>query len=190
MKKSILSVALLATLFACEKDEKDVTNPDDGHEEELITTVNVEVTEPITTISATYSFQDVDGPGGNDPTKLDTITLVENTSYNVSLSFLNESEDPAENITEEISEEADEHFICFDSSDDKITVTRTDSDGTYELGLESTWAAGSVSTNGTITITLKHQDEGKDGTCTPGETDVEVTFPVKVVSSEIEVMQL
>jgi len=181
IKKTLLVSGFLAMIFACEKDDNKVDTPTDEHEEELITSVDVEVQHVGSETTNTYSFKDLDGPGGNEPTQLDTIYLIENSRHDVSLSFLNESENPAENITAEISEEADEHIICFESSNGDVIVNRSDSDGTYEIGLESTWTSSNAGSVSSMTITLKHQGTDKDGTCTPGETDVEVVFPVKIL---------
>jgi hypothetical protein len=54
-------------------------------------------------------------------------------------------------------------------------IVRTDSDGTYEIGLKTKWKSFGIS-NGTVTVTLKHQPGIKNGTCTTGETDAEIAF--------------
>jgi hypothetical protein len=124
----------------------------------------------------TFTFKDIDGAGGLEPTVFDTIKLVTSENYTVQVEFLNESSAEAEDITEEILAEAEEHIICYSSSEDDLLITRTDSDGNYEVGLESSWSSTEASI-GTVTMTLKHQPDVKDGTCAPGETDVEVVFP-------------
>ena len=60
-----------------------------------------------------------------------------------------------------------------------ITIQRTDSDGNFEVGLQSLWETGTTG-NGTVMIRLKHQPGVKDGTCAPGETDIELDFQTKV----------
>ena len=84
---------------------------------------------------------------------------------------------PADTISNEVLAEGDEHLFCFDPIDANISITRTDSDGTFEIGLTSDWITGNYS-NGLVTITLKHQPGVKDGTCSPGDTDVEIQFPI------------
>jgi hypothetical protein len=49
----------------------------------------------------------------------------------------------------------------------------------YEVGLQSQWTTGNAE-NGTTQIVLKHQPDVKDGTCAPGETDIDVTFVTEV----------
>lgn len=180
LKKYILPVAMIAMFASCEKDDNKVDNPGDGHEEELITTVRLIFTP--TQVFAqpdTFEFVDTDGPGGNSPTVFDTISLNANEVYTVSTEFWNESEAVPENITTEVLDEDDEHIVCYDSDNATLAVSRTDSDGNYEVGLSSSWTTTAVSM-GSITVSLKHQPDVKDGTCAPGETDVEVVFPFKI----------
>ena len=163
--------------FLSEKDEKKVTNPGNGEEEELSTTVRLIFNyDTISMPLDTFTFKDIDGPGGLEPTVFDTIKLVTSQNYTVHAEFLNESTAEPEDITEENLAENAEHIICYSSSEDDLLITRTDSDGNYEVGLESSWSSTEASI-GTVTMTLKHQPDVKDGTCAPGETDVEVVFP-------------
>src|SRR3990167_2160051 len=66
-------------------------------------------------------------------------------------------------------------FDCDWSSDVCSSDLPTNSDGTYEVGLLSSWVTQAIST-GETTITLKHQPGVKNGQCDPGETDIELTF--------------
>ena len=173
---------LAISLFSC-ADDDDATpqQPISPNDAELITTVKLELTDQNQMISV-FSFTDLDGDGGNPPV-IDTIKLNKNLSYTVSAIFLDESDsNDVEDITEEILEEDDEHLICFDIENiDGLTIRRTDSDGTYEVGLASMWNVSdtAVATNGIVRLTLKHQPDVKDGSCAPGDTDVEVDFPVQ-----------
>ena len=78
-----------------------------------------------------------------------------------------------------MEEEASEHLFCYDATNTNVSIVRTDSDGTFEVGIESRWFTGNVA-NGETTISLKHQPGVKDGTCAPGDTDVEVTFVTEI----------
>ena len=177
----MIAVLSTAMLSACKKDKNDPNDPNDPNEEELITTVSLYFTDTTGVApSATFTFSDPDGPGGNPPTKFDTIVLQANTVYRLSLELLDESKNPVEDITEEVLAEADEHLFCFEVNGIGITIVRTDTDGTYELGLESLWTVGAEG-SGSVTVALKHQPDGlKDGSCAPGETDVELEFQVMV----------
>ena len=71
-------------------------------------------------------------------------------------------------------------MFCFDVVDAHVNINRTDTDGTFEIGLQSEWVTTTAST-GTVTVSLKHQPGIKDGTCDPGDTDVEIQFPIVIV---------
>lgn len=185
MKASKIALGILAlalTVGSCKKDDDLVdVPPPDQNESEVITTFTINFTDPNgvqPNVSAT--FRDLDGEGGNAPTQFDTIRLAPNTTYNASILLLNESTSPADTISNEVLEEDHEHLFCFMSmGNEDVSITRTDSDGTYEVGLQSQWVTGMVS-SGAIHITLKHQPGVKDGTCTPGETDIELHFITEI----------
>ncbi len=177
MKKSayLFSLFFVATLLLVSSCGDD---PEPVNEEELITTVILRFSSP-GAATQSFTWRDLDGDGPNQPV-IQTITLSANTTYSVAIELLNESETPAEDITEEIDEERDEHLFCFEPSESiNLAISRTDTDGTYEVGLESEWETGNSST-GEVTVILKHQPGIKNGTCTPGEVDVEATFPVTI----------
>jgi hypothetical protein len=185
MKKRTLMylvIAMSTAIASCKKDEDDPkTPPATPNEEEVITTCILQFTDPSgvqPAVSAT--FRDPDGDGGNVPTQFDTIRLHPSTSYEASIILLNETVTPADSISNEVLEEGNEHLFCFDIMDANLNITRADSDGVYEIGLESIWVVGANS-NGHVTVTLKHQPDGiKDGTCAPGDTDIEIEFPIKI----------
>ena len=87
----IMPVALLAvSLFSCEPND-----PGHDHEEELITTLNVDLEAGGSTV--TLNFQDVDGDGGDAPI-ITVDKLAANTTYAGSITLFNESEDPGRGI--------------------------------------------------------------------------------------------
>jgi len=182
--KASLYLFLAATLMVGCKKDKDSPKPNNptppANEEELITTVKITFVdtggvEPTVTVF----FRDPDGDGGNAPTQFDTIRLAANSVYNATLEVFDESKNPVENITTEIVEEADEHIFCFTPTNVNLSIVRTDSDGTYEIGLASQWTVG-ITSIGTTQVVLKHQPGVKDGTCAPGDTDVELNFVTEI----------
>lgn len=179
--KFYLLGVLMLTAVACKKDPKPVVNPPaPENEEELITTFRITFTDPSgVNPNVIAMFRDIDGPGGNNPTVFDTIRLKPNSTYNAAIEFLNEAANPAENITAEILEEAVDHLICFDVTGANVAITRTDTDGTYEVGLASKWITTAVSSGNTI-IRLRHQPGLKNGSCDVGDTDIEINFVTKV----------
>lgn len=177
----ILILLAAVVVISCKKDDDDeMSPPPPSNEEEVITTLTLMFTDSAgVSPDVTATFRDPDGDGGNGPDIFDTIRLANNTTYFTSVLLLNETESPADTISNEVLSEADEHIFCFTPSGADVNIIRTDSDGTYELGLESTWYTGAIST-GSVQVILKHQPGTKDGTCNPGETDVDVTFITEI----------
>lgn len=180
--KSLLPIFALLTLYlgiiGCGPGPDP---PPPANEEEVLTTLTLNFVDSAgvqPAVSAT--FRDPDGDGGQGPDVFDDINLAANTTYDVTITVLNETVTPAEDITIEILEEADEHLFCFTPTGVDVTVTRTDTDGTFEVGQLSRWRTGAAGT-GTVQVTLKHQPDGvKDGSCAPGDTDIEVEFATEI----------
>lgn len=177
----VLSLSTMM-LVACHKDEQDPETPQVIiNEEEVITTCKLMFTDISgTSTDTTAVYRDPDGDGGNAPIQFDTIYLHSGTQYATEIVLLNETVSPPDSISNEVQEEGEDHLFCFSVSGTTIDIVRTDSDGTFEIGLQSTWTTTNAS-EGSVTVTLKHQPGVKDGTCAPGDTDVEVTFPVIIV---------
>jgi hypothetical protein len=174
----LLALALVFT--ACEPD------PVDPNPEELITTVTFTLTPDGGGSTITLTFKDLDGDGG-DPAVITGGTLAANTTYTGALTLLNESESPAEDITEEIEEEDEEHQFFFTSTVAGLAIAYNDMDADNNpIGLSTIVTTGDAGA-GDIIITLRHEPNKSasgvsDGDITNagGETDVEVTFPVDV----------
>lgn len=177
MTHKVLPILALA-LYSCEP--ADPTNP---NEEELITTFTVDLVGP--TSSAILSYVDMDGDGGSAPV-ISVDSLESNTVYSGSLSLLNEIETPAEDITAEVFDEADEHQFFFSSTGESIfTYNDQDSDGN-PVGLVFELTTGSSGSED-YTITLRHEPvktaagvSDGDITNAGGETDIEVVFEIVI----------
>ncbi|WP_298880273.1 type 1 periplasmic binding fold superfamily protein [uncultured Polaribacter sp.] len=184
--KSISTIKLLTVLFistfaftACSND--DDHDEDHEHGKELITTVTYTLTNGSDIVTLTY--QDLDGEGGNVGTYNVSGPLTASTTYTGVLKLENETEDPAENITEEIEEEGDEHEFFFASSVTGLTITKTDVDADGNpLGIETSLTTSAAS-SGTLTIVLKHEPtKPNDGTVdgSGGSAEVDITFNISV----------
>lgn len=176
-------IALTAvSLAACSSDD-DGDIPEIINEEEVITTLNLTLQSGAETIVLTS--QDLDGDGPNAPTITVSGNLDVSTVYNGTVEFLNETESPADDITEEVEEEADEHQVFYTPSsgvDAAITYGNFDSDNNA-LGTVITLTTGATAGTGTLTVTLRHEPtKPNDGTLSAagGETDIQVTFPITV----------
>jgi len=173
---------IAALIFtSCSNDDN---TPTVVNEEEIITTL-VAIFSPTTGgANVTYKSLDLDGDGPNDPVISNTGNLAANTTYNVAITLLNETESPLENITAEVEEEADEHQMFFlPGSGLNLTFeySNFDSDGN-PLGTRMEATTGDGST-GNLLVVLRHEpSKPNNGTLADagGETDISVSFPVTI----------
>lgn len=182
-KFQFLFLAVFALAFvACDDDDTVVPV-----EEELITTATVTLTPQGGGDAVVLNWVDLDGDGGNAPV-ITGGTLAANTVYTGDIQVLNETENPAEDITEEIEEEDEEHQFFFSVSGGlNATTAYTDADADNNpIGLAFTLTTGDAS-SGDFTVILRHEpDKGaagvKDGDITNagGSTDVEAVYPVTI----------
>ena len=168
------------TFSACNNKE------DEG---ELITTVKLSLSVAGGT-TMVHTWQDLDGAGGNAPVLPDTIKLGQITPggnpYTATLEFFNEQNGTKEDITLEVKNEAHDHFVCYEISSLSLppaglSISATDKDkNNLPIGLSTEWKPMGKDF-GVVVVRLKHQPGTKNGTCAVGDTDVEVTFPYKIL---------
>lgn len=183
------SALLLATLLlttACNRGEED---PDGDNDGEVITTIVLKFTEAGTNNTLEFTWEDLDGPGGNAPV-IDPIVLANDKTYNLSIELFDKTDpNDIEDITEEIEEEDDEHQFFFQGTavGNLIRIQYADEDGDGNpVGLKNTVTTISTG-SGTFIITLRHELNKnaagvKDGNIANagGDTDVEATFQLTV----------
>ncbi len=187
MKKIILSVfaivAFTTSFTACKKDP--VTGPV-VTEEELITTIKLTVTDS-NNVSKSFVYKIENGFGSTTQgsIRIDTIKLAPSYTYTYTLDVLNESEDPAEDVTSEVISEKDEHLFFLASNPATGAGALNQSDGNVDNGGHPFNQSGKLTTglsgSGTFTVTLLHQPTDKHGNSTAatgGETDAEAIYPV------------
>lgn len=178
----LIALLVIPAIFStsCSNDDTPV------NEEEVITTVRTTLTGGGQVI--TLTSRDLDGDGPNAPVVTVSGNLVAGTTYTGSTEFLNELEDPAEDITVEVEEEGADHQIFYQLPSSIGTVTYTDTDANGRpIGLNFTLVAGTSGTTGTLTVTLRHLPNktatgvaAGDITNAGGNTDAAVTFSVAV----------
>ena len=162
-------------IYSCSKSDDE---PEEVNEEEVINRVSIVLSDGSTSQTVTWN------EGSTPP----AITLDVDKTYTASIYFYDAS-DPTdvEDITEEVIEEVDEHFVLWEIaglSDFLITSALTDyagSDG-IPINLITEWATGGAE-SGNIKVTLIHEPANKTGTTRSsigGETDIELTFPTTV----------
>ena len=178
----LIALLVIPVLFStsCSNDDAPV------NEEEVITTVRTTLTGGGQVI--TLTSRDLDGDGPNAPVVTVSGNLVAGTTYTGSSEFLNELEDPAEDITIEVQEEGADHQVFYQLPSSIGTVTYTDTDANGRpIGLNFTLVAGTSGSTGTLTVTLRHLPNktatgvaAGDITNAGGNTDAAVTFSVAV----------
>lgn len=193
---------LLLALSACTDVEE---HDHHHHDHEVMTTVVLTFTSQ--TDGSEFEFRWADPEDDGDPV-IDDIFLQDAEAYDLSLIFfLNELEDPYEDITPELLDESDEHQVFFTGSGVQGPATGTNADAVLEhayadedgngfsVGFDNTITALAVGT-GELTVTLRHlplEDGNPVKTEDMAETvadsgfgaigganDVQVTFPVEV----------
>lgn len=181
----LLSLSLLAVFaFSACSDDDDAPAP--VLEQEEITTLNVFLTPEGGTESLVFSFTDLDGDGSN--AQISTENLEANTTYTGRMEFLNENEEPVEDVTEEVLEEDDEHQVFLIAGTGlNVNTEYLDADGDGNpIGVEFRLVTGEAS-SGDLTFILIHdgdKEAGSNGVLTlevGGDTDIEVTFDVTIV---------
>jgi hypothetical protein len=179
IRQLVLAVLFIGiTVTSCRRDDEPLPS-----EQELITTVLLNFTNQADPDDiVTVAWRDLDGPGGNQP-QIDQLTLAANTTYDVEVQFLDESdEDDVEDITEEIEEEDDEHEIFYLVQTANLTISNRSLDRNgLPLGLEAVATTGAPGT-GTLRVVLKHKPGQKSAGDSEavGETDVDAAFPVTI----------
>jgi len=179
---SVLFISIF--ISSCSDDD---TPPAPVNEEEVITTMTITLQSPLGD-NVELKTYDSDGDGPNEPVLTVSGNLAAATIYTGTIELLNETESPAEDITEEIAEEDLEHQFFFNVGGGLDCVaTYAQEPGGFDsegnpLGLTfnlTTSSAGS----GTFTVTLRHEPtKPNDGTLSGagGSTDIDATFNISV----------
>ncbi len=175
---ALATAGLLIT--ACSSDDN---NPEPVNEEEVITTMTITLTPDGGGTAITLQTRDLDSDGPNPPTITVSGNLAAGVTYDGSIELLNETETPAEDVTEEVEREDDEHqFFYTVGTGLNVTTAYGNFDGDGNpLGTEFTLTAGTAST-GTLTFTLRHEPTKPNTGLSDagGETDIAATFPITI----------
>ena len=178
----VLAIALLAG--GCKKEEKNPTPTDDN---EAITTAILTLssqTTPVQTVTAV-----VENLNTTADFSRATLTLKAITTYTGVINLLDKTKTPTLDVSAEVKEEGDEHLSVYTftpatGSSASMSVTATDKDsnpapGPYPIGLATQVVAGAAG-NGKLKVVLRHQPNAKNGTATPGTSDLDTDFNVTI----------
>lgn len=178
LRKCLALLGLGLLTLSCSNDDD---NPSAIDEEEVITTMTIALTSGNNLV--TLESKDLDGDGPNDPEITVSGNLTANTTYDGTISLLNETVTPVENITLEVAEEDDEHQFFFNASGAIASMAYADEDDDGNpLGLRFTLTTGDAG-NGVLQVTLRHEPKKpNNGTLADagGETDIAQSFNVVV----------
>lgn len=186
----LLAFTFISTLcfISCSDDD----NPAPPVDPEVITTMTITLTPTNDGSAIELKTRDLDGDGPNPPVVTVSGNLSANTTYNGAILVENETVSPAENITEEVAEEAEEHQFFYTANGDispTFTYTGANDANGNPVGISFSIATGAAG-SGTITITLRHEPaknamgvSNGDITNAGGETDIEGVFNVTISDS-------
>lgn len=183
MKKYILPVLLFTVIAGgCKKQHSD---DDHAHDEnELITTVFVQLADSATSDSVYGGWSQPLGPG--TAVEFDTLYLSKNAVYRGAISFLDESKKPPVDLTSEIKGEANAHRVVYQSGKPGVRLTVTDFDSQnppMELGIKYTIRTDSVAfSDGMLRVNLRHYTSSSPKTSGigAGTSDLDVLIPYQV----------
>lgn len=155
--RSVASIlAVLLVVFGLTSCHRDDDEEDDLPNEEMTNLILKVTDETGTTVPYNFVLGSTTAP---------TIKLVDGKTYNVEAQFMNGTED----VTGEIKEAKENHFIIFNFPNSKIDVTRLDGDdsttSTHKVGLKTQWTVNKVSNSSnapTFVFNLKHADKVED----------------------------
>ena len=165
---------------ACKKEEQNVAPTDDN---EAITTATLTLTSKATpgeVVTAT-----IDNLNTTADFSKATLNLKANTTYTGVVTLLDKTKTPTLDVSAGVKAEANEHlFIYTPTPANLLTITLTDRDtnptpGPYPLGLTTDIQTG-VAGSGKLKVVLRHQPNTKNGTPTPGTSDLDTEFTVVV----------
>lgn len=179
----ILATGLLAiSLFSCRNND----HPEDTHEHDSIDKVVLTLTENETKNTQTVTFK-----SGNGADK--SLVLENGKTYNANLQFFGHHDGKEEDMTEEIAEEKDHHFVQYGFAGVSVNITRTAEDTARKdgkkLGLKTQWkvtAAPEMKDTTKVVVELIHEATEVDDTANSGsgshkggEIDAAATFHIK-----------
>lgn len=176
----VMAFTMTSALFSCKDEIKN------ENEEEVINEITISLKDDANN-NYTLAYKDSDGNGPNAPV-ITADKLPANKTLTGNIQLYNTLAQPADNITNEVLEEADEHqfFYQWSGSESPVT-TYTDSDVNGKpIGIQFKVDTKGIY-SGKLKVILRHQpNKSASGVSTGdpanagGATDVEIEFDVTV----------
>lgn len=187
LKVKLVALLVTITFASCNKDDATAPFPLPINEEEVITTVTAVYTPQGGGTAITLRSRDLDGDGPNAPVVTVSGAFALNKTYDGLVTILNETKNPASDITTEVKEEAADHQLFYQKTGNLPNVTYSSIVNNFDangkpLGLQSVFTTTTAAT-GILKITLRHLPNksaagvsGGEITNAGGATDFEVIF--------------
>lgn len=183
-KFSLIWLFVLVLLsVSCKRDEENVDPTEDN---ERITTVVLQFTNKAnTTDVVTTTLDGLTASGTQLGSVSASLQLKPYAAYSLNVFLFDRSKSPGEDVTAKIKAEANEHLFVYKPSNGlNLGISPNDQDtnpapGPYPIGLTANASTGPPST-GKLNVVLRHQPGTKNGTATPGTSDLDVNFDVEV----------
>jgi len=181
-QNKLLFIPAIAALSLSSCSDK-ADDPKKNEENELITSIHVHLKKAGGTITTMATWKDLTPDDASGRT-IDTLFLEASTLYTGEIELKDESKSPSIDISAEVKTEATDHLFVYKQTPAApvfFTVVRTDKDSkNLEIGLEYTLQTMAQKGITGLNIILRHQPGSKDGSETPGDSDVDVVIPVVV----------
>ena len=162
------SVVILSLFSACKKEV-----PAPVSEQENLNVLKIKIG------TATFTWSDLDGPGGNAP-KIDTIKLSPNASLATEITIQDGSVNPVKDFTPEIIAEDKDHLFVYKPTGN-LTFSALSKDANGKDFGQTATVKTTTAGSGSLQIILKHlPDKSSTNPAATGESDIDVTFPVVI----------
>jgi hypothetical protein len=174
-KISIVLIGFLVVIAACKK----TANPNSENEHEAINKVEIRFSRAGTLVQ-TAVIEDLDGDGGNPPSRIDTIRLAPSQTYTAAVSIKNVVNGVEKDLSSKIAQQGRSHEFFFLPTGVSATITKTDLDALgFPIGFNSNWAVGAAA-SGSIQFKLMHKPGIKGPADGPnvGHSDIDVRLHI------------
>ncbi|WP_291781118.1 hypothetical protein [Cecembia sp.] len=190
----LLMLMLILTIgFSCQEAEA----PEEENEVEIFTDIELIFTAEDGTVVRALAEDPTGGLAVNSSFTVQPFTLKANTTYTLTFELLNRLVTPVEDVQEEILDEADEHQMFFEFTNNAFAsptgngniqdrngaINYLDFDqNDLPLGLRTSWTTGGPLENGTFRVWLAHQPGVKTAfsSVNDGDVDFDITFSMTI----------